>query len=264
MKHVMSKDGTPIAYERSGDGPAVILVGGLVDRTENMPLAQELAEHFTVYIYDQRGRGDSGDTQPYDVRREIEDLGAVMALAGGSAHVYGASAGGALGLEAAAAGLAIDRLAVYEVSYGITDEPEQWRQYISALETLIADGRRGDAFALFMRTAGSPEHDIESARQSPVWPSLEAVAHTLVYGAACLGDGQPPRERLAQITCPTLVLTGTELDPHMSELPPCVFQRTAAAIAEAVPAARLQILVGQNHMVEAKVLAPVLDSFFRP
>jgi pimeloyl-ACP methyl ester carboxylesterase len=153
MKHVLSSDGTPIAYERSGEGPAVILVGGLVDRTENMPLAQALAEHFTVYIYDQRGRGHSGDTQPYNVRREIEDLGAVIALAGGSAHVYGASAGGALGLEAAAAGLPIDRLAVYEVSYGITDGPEQWRQYISTLEGLIADGRRGDAFALFMRTA---------------------------------------------------------------------------------------------------------------
>jgi pimeloyl-ACP methyl ester carboxylesterase len=262
MKHVLSNDGTPIAYERSGEGPAVILVGGLVDRTENMPLAQALAEHFTVYIYDQRGRGHSGDTQPYNVRREIEDLGAVIALAGRSAHVYGASAGGALGLEAAAAGLPIDRLAVYEVSYGITDGPEQWRQYISTLEGLIADGRRGDAFALFMRTAGAPERDIESARRSPAWPSLEAVAHTLVYGAACLGDGQPPRERLAQITCPTLVLTGTELDPHMSELPPGVFQRTAAAIAEAVPAARLQALAGQNHMVEAKVLAPVLESFF--
>jgi pimeloyl-ACP methyl ester carboxylesterase len=145
MKHVVSKDGTPIAYECCGDGPAVILVGGLVDRTENVPLARALAGHFTVYIYDQRGRGSSGDTQPYDVRREIEDLGAVMALAGGSAHVYGASAGGALGLEAAAAGLAVDRLAVYEVSYGITDGPEQWRQYIRALEALIADGRRGDA-----------------------------------------------------------------------------------------------------------------------
>jgi pimeloyl-ACP methyl ester carboxylesterase len=145
----------------------------------------------------------------------------------------------------------------------MTDGPEQWRQYISALETLIAAGRRGDAFALFMRTAGSPEHDIEAARRSSAWPSLEAVAHTLVYGAACLGDGQPPTGRLAQITCPTLVLTGTELDAHMSGLPLGVFQRVAASIAEAVPTARLQALVGQNHMVEAKALAPVLDSFFR-
>jgi pimeloyl-ACP methyl ester carboxylesterase len=262
MDHVVSDDGTPIAYERSGEGPPVILVGGLVGRTENVPLAQALAEHFTVYIYDQRGRGNSGDTQPYSLRREIEDLGAVMTLAGGAAHVYGASAGGALGLEAAAAGLPIARLAVYEVSYGITDGPEQWRQYIRALEKLLADGRRGDAFALFMRTAGAPEHDIEAARRSPAWPSLEAVAHTLVYGAACLGDGQPPTERLAQITCPTLVLTGTEMDPHMSELPQDVFRRTAAALAEAVPGVRLQALAGQNHMVEAQVLAPVLDSFF--
>jgi pimeloyl-ACP methyl ester carboxylesterase len=185
MNWVTSKDGTPIAYDRRGRGPAVILTGGF-DRTENAPLAEELAACFTVYDYDQRGRGDSGDTLPYAVQREIEDLDALITVAGGSGHVYGVSAGGALALEAAAAGVAINRLAVYEVPYGFAGDAQQWRQYVDTLEALLTEGRRGDAFALFMRTAGSPEEDVVSARNSPVWPSLEAVAYTLVYGAAGL------------------------------------------------------------------------------
>jgi len=126
MSRVTSKDGTSIAYDRHGSGPAVILVGGgLVDpatgragRSENAPLARELAEHFTVYNYDRRGRGDSGDTLPYALEREIEDLEALITEAGGSAHLYGVSSGGALVLEAAAAGIAADRLAMYEVPGG--------------------------------------------------------------------------------------------------------------------------------------------------
>jgi pimeloyl-ACP methyl ester carboxylesterase len=260
VNRVTSKDGTSIAYERQGSGPAVILVG---DRSENAPLAVELAEHFTVYNYDQRGQGNSGDTPPYAVEREIEDIEALIAEAGGPAHLYGVSAGGALGLEAAAAGVAIDRLAVYEVPYGLTDTPQQWRAYVDELQALLAQGRRGDAFALFMRTAGSPEDDIAAARNSPVWPALEAIAHTRAYGAACLGDGRPPTDRLAKIEQPTLVITGTTLDPHMSRLRPAVFQQAAEAIAASIPNARRQTLQGQTHMVDAKAIAPVLDRFFR-
>lgn len=262
MQRVTSRDGTPIAYDRAGRGPAVILTGSAISRSEHAPLAAELAEHFTVYNYDQRGRGDSGDTLPYAVAREIEDIEALLAEAGGSAHLYGISAGGALALEAAAAGIAIDRLAVYEVPYCITDGPQQWRERVAELEALLAEGRRGDAFALFMRTAGSPEHDIAAARNSPVWPGLEAVAHTLAYGWACLGDGQPPTARLATITQPTLVATGTRLDPHMSELPPDAFARAAAVIAASIPHAERRSIEGQTHMVDPQALAPVLVEFF--
>lgn len=259
MNLVTSRDGTSIAYDRVGRGPAVVLIGG---REENAPLAEQLAEHFTAYTYDQRGYGASGDTQPYAVAREIEDLDALIDAAGGRAHVYGVSAGGALALEAAAAGSVIDRIAVYEVPYGLAESPDRWREYVQTLQALLAEGRRGDAFALFMRMAGSPEEDIEAARNSPIWPACEAIAHTRVYGAACLGDGQPPTARLAKITQPTLVVTGTRLDRHMSRLRPGVFQQAADAIAASVPRAQRRTLDGQTHMVDAAALAPVLVRFF--
>jgi pimeloyl-ACP methyl ester carboxylesterase len=259
---VTSKDGTAIGFDRLGNGPAVILTGGMTGRAETRPLAEELATQFTVYNYDQRGRGDSGDTAPYAVRREIEDLEALIAVAGGSAYVYGESAGGALVLEAAAAGLAIDKIAVYEVPYGFAGSPQEWLAYRARLDALLAEGRRGDAFAHFMRHAGAPEQDIEAARNSPVWPQLEAVAHILPYGAACLGDGRPPADRLAKITVPTLVATGTVIDPHMNRLPADVFDRAADAIVAAVPGARRVRIEGQTHMVDPKALASVLEWFF--
>jgi pimeloyl-ACP methyl ester carboxylesterase len=161
-----SSDGTTIAYERSGRGPAVILVGGgVADRSENAPLAAELAEQFTVHNYDRRGRGESGDVLPYAVEREIEDLEALIAEAGGSAHVYGVSSGGALALEAAAAGIAIDKLAVYDVPYNLAEDwPRRWREYVEQLGALLAQERRGDAFALFMRIADSSEEECRTFR----------------------------------------------------------------------------------------------------
>jgi pimeloyl-ACP methyl ester carboxylesterase len=260
MGRVTSRDGTSIAYDKVGQGPAVILTG---NRGENAPLAAELAERFTVYNYDQRGMGDSGDTQPYAVAREIEDIDALIEVAGGSAHLYGISAGGALALEAAAAGSTIDRLAVYEVPYGLTGGPKQWREYVDKLTALLAEGRRGDAFALFMRMAGSPAEDVAAVRVSPFWPACEAIAHTRAYGAACLGeDGEPPAARLATIGQPTLVMTGDRLDPHMAELPADAFRRAADAIAASLPNAERQTIEGQTHMVEAKAIAPALVRFF--
>jgi pimeloyl-ACP methyl ester carboxylesterase len=258
MSRVTSKDGTSIAYDRQGGGRAVILVGGgLVDpvtgragRWENAPLAAELAERFTVYNYDRRGRGDSGDTLPYALERELEDIDALVAEAGGSAHLYGVSSGGALALEAAAAGIAVDELAVYEVPYGAAG----WRAYVERLEALLAEGRRGAAVELFMRVAGASEEDIAGARSSPMWPGLEAIAHTLAYDAACLGDGQPPTARLATITRPTLVATGGGQD---------FFEQAADAIAASLPRAQRLTIEGQTHLVDPKALAPVLERFFR-
>jgi hypothetical protein len=152
MSQVTSRDGTSIAYEQLGSGPALILVGGgLDDGSENAPLALELAENFAVCNYARRGRGDSGDTMPYSLEREIDDIEALVAAAGGTAHLYGVSSGGALVLEAAAAGTAVDKLAVYDVPYNMADDwPQRWRLYVEALEAVLAEGRRGDALELFM------------------------------------------------------------------------------------------------------------------
>jgi pimeloyl-ACP methyl ester carboxylesterase len=263
MPSVTSKDGTSIAYERAGSGPAVILVGGGIDDgTENAPLVPELAEGFTVVNYARRGRADSGDTPPYDVEREIEDIGALVAQAGGSAHLYGVSSGGALALQAAAAGLPIDRIAVYEVPYNVADDwPPRWAQYRAELEQALAEDRRGDAVALFMSLADTPEDAIASMRDAPFWPGLEALAPTLAYDAACLGDGQPPRDRLAKIAQPTLVATGGGHEPDAAEWVRAL-DPAADAIAAAIPNAQRTTLDGQGHVADPKVVARLLASFF--
>jgi pimeloyl-ACP methyl ester carboxylesterase len=266
MDRVISKDGTSIAYARKGSGPAVILVGGgLVDRSENSPLAEEFASSFTTYNYDRRGRSESGDTVPYAVEREIEDIAALIAEAGGSAHLYGISSGGALVLEAAAAGVPADRLAVYEVPYQ-TDEVFQkaWRAYVEELNATLAAGNRGEAVELFMRMVGTNDEVIEGAKASEHWAGATALAHTLAYDAACIGDGPAPRERLARVTQPTLVATGDAVpDPnYMGEVPLDFFGRAADEIVAAVPNAERATLEGQWHMVDPKVLAPALERFF--
>jgi pimeloyl-ACP methyl ester carboxylesterase len=256
MNRVTSNDGTSIAYDRQGHGPAVIFVGGgLDDGSENAPLASELATRFTIYNYARRGRGHSGDTPPpYAVEREIEDIAALIAAAGGSAHVYGVSSGGMFALEAAAAGLPIDKLAVYEVPYDIAeDAPQRYRQYRARLAAALAAGRRGDAVELFMGLAGASEDDIAGARNSPYWPGLEALAHTLAYDAACYGP--PPTARLATITRPTLVLTGGGDD---------FFELAADAVAGSIPRAERRTIADQGHVADPKAIASVLERFFGP
>jgi pimeloyl-ACP methyl ester carboxylesterase len=173
----------------------------------NAPLAWELAEHFTVYNYARRGRGESGDTPPYAVEREIEDIEALITEAGGSAHLYGVSSGGALVPEAAAAGIGVDKPAVYEVPCAVAgDMPRQ--EFVEQLGPVLAEGRPGDALELFMRTMGSSDEDIAAAKNAPFWSSLQAIEHTIAYDAACMANYQPPTARLATITRPTLVITG--------------------------------------------------------
>jgi pimeloyl-ACP methyl ester carboxylesterase len=263
MTRVTSEDGTIIAYHRAGSGPPVILVGGgLVDpvtgragRWENAPLARELSEHFTVFNYDRRGREESGDTLPYALEREIEDIQALIAEAGGSACLYGLSSGGALVLEAAAAGVSAGKLAVYEVPYSIGDKAvRMWADYVDQLNRALAENRRGDAVELFMRVAGSSDEDVAGARASSIWPSLEAIAHTLAYDAACLGDGNPPVSRLARVTQPTLVATGGS-SPF--------FELSADAVAESLPRAERRTLRNQGHVADPKVVATVLTDFFQ-
>lgn len=265
MNRVTSKDGTSIAYDRTGTGPALVLVGGgLDDGSENAPLAAELAETFTVYNYARRGRGKSGDTLPYALAREIEDIEALLSAAGGTAHLYGVSSGGALTLEAGAAGVAVGRLAVYEVPYNLADDwPPRWRDYVVHLEAVLAEGRRGDALELFMQLAGSSEQEIAGARNSPFWPAIEDLAPTLAYDAACLGDGRPPTDRLARITQPTLVATGVDARLPGAAAWVLALDPAADAIAASIPNARRQTFEGQSHVADPKAVAPILEQFFR-
>ena len=256
MDTVTSRDGTTIAFDRLGDGPPVVLVsGGSVDRGSNASLAEVLARRFSVYNYDRRGRGPSGDTQPYAVQREIEDIEAVIAAAGGSAGLYGSSSGAALALEAAAAGAAVTKLALWEPPYIGEGHPRPDPDTASIYRRFVADGRRGDAVEYFMaKVVGMPAEFVEFARSQPWWPAQEALAHTLAYDAEIMGDYTIPTERIAAVTIPTLVLTGGASFDWMVE--------TGRAIVAALPNGRHQSLEGQSHDVSADVLGPVLAEFF--
>jgi pimeloyl-ACP methyl ester carboxylesterase len=259
MKKVTSNDGTEIAYDKRGNGPPVILVDGALCYRSFGPmpqLAELLAPHFTVYNYDRRGRGDSGDTQPYAVTREIEDIEALIDEAGESAFVFGTSSGACLALEAAMRlGDKIKKLAMYEPPYNSDKTVQQaWQEYRKQLAELLAANRRGDAAALFMKSVGTPDEQIDGMRHAPVWAIFESVAPTLAYDAAVLGeDRSVPVKRAAKVNIPTLMMNGTTI-PFMLD--------TAQALANAMPHAQHRTLEGQTHDVNLEVLAPVLVEFF--
>jgi pimeloyl-ACP methyl ester carboxylesterase len=255
---VTSRDGTRIVFERSGDGPALVLVdGALCCRSYGpmTPLAELLATDFTVYRYDRRGRGGSGDTSPYAVAREVEDLEAVIAAAGGSALGFGISSGGALALEAAAGGVPITRLAIYEPPLAVEPDLAESRQFADRIAELITADRRGDAVEFFLTSGGVSASAIAELRAGPSWPLWESVAPTLVYDNAVLGDGGVPRGRAATVTAPTLVANGGES--------PDFFRQAAEATAAAVPDGRHRVLAGQSWgQVAPEALAPMLRGFF--
>jgi len=260
MKQVTSKDGTTIVFDQSGKGPAVVLVDGALCYRSFGPmesLAGLLAPHFTVINYDRRGRGESGDTKPYALAREVEDIEALINEAGGSVFLFGTSSGACLALEAALKlGNKIKKLAMWEPPYNSApaDRPA-WKEYWTQLKKLVAADRRSDAAALFMQFVGTPADQIEGMRHAPMWSMFEAVAPTLVYDATCTGgeDRSVPIERAARVTVPTLVMNGTVI-PFMPE--------TAKALAKAIPHAQQRTLEGQSHDVNLQVLAPVLVEFF--
>lgn len=256
MEMTPSQDGTLIAYERQGSGPSVVLVtGALCTAAADAALAALLEPHHTVFRYDRRGRGSSGDTAPYAVEREIEDLAAVLAEAGGRACVYGMSSGAALALEAVAAGLPVDRLAVYEPPYDLDQASRAAAAPDRALlRELVAAGDRAGALRLFLTGVGVPPGTLEQMRRAPMWPGLEALAHTLAYDYEVLGEGEPPLDRLAAVARRTLVISGGAS--------PGWLRATARAVADAVPRARHRTLTGQTHEVAPQVLAPVLVDFF--
>ncbi|MFC0863865.1 alpha/beta fold hydrolase [Sphaerimonospora cavernae] len=258
---VTSADGTTIAFDRTGSGPALILVqGGFSDRSHPIwtGMAAALEPHFTVYNYDRRGRGGSGDTLPYSVDREIEDIAAIIKHAGGEALVFGGSSGGALALEAAARGLAIGKLAVYEPPYIVDDSRQPIpHDFEAQLAGLMKEGRRGDVVERFMTQAAEvPGEMVAQMRNSPYWEGMEAVAHTLVYEAAVVGPGNAlPKSRFASITVPTLVLTGENSAPWMG--------KGGAALAAAVPQGKHRIVEGQAHDASPEALAPPAIEFFK-
>ena len=257
LQSVTSKDGTTIAYDRLGDGPPVVLVsGGSVDRSSNAGLAEQLASDYTVFNYDRRGRGPSGDTQPYAVEREIEDIDAVIGAAGGAAGLYGTSSGAALALLAAAAGSPVTKLALWEPPYIVDDSrPRPPADTAKIYRDLVAQDRRGDAVEYFMaKVVGMPEEFVASARSQPWWAWTEGLAHTLAYDAEIMADYSLPVDKIKSITMPTLVLVGAASFDF--------FGPTAKAIVDALPNAEVKTLEGQEHNVDPAVLAPVLAEFF--
>ena len=195
MDQVTSKDGTTIAFDRLGEGPAVILVcGGSVDRTADAD-RRGLASDFTVLNYDRRGRGDSGDTLPYAIEREVEDIEAVIDAAGGAANLWGSSSGAVLAMIAAANGVPVTKLALWEPPFILDENPRPPADQVAQYERMVAEGRRGDAAEYFMsKVVGMPAEFVAQARNQPWWASQEAIAHTLAYDARIMGDYTIPTE----------------------------------------------------------------------
>jgi pimeloyl-ACP methyl ester carboxylesterase len=256
METVQSADGTTIAFDRSGSGPALILVlGAFCDRSTPRALADLLGERFSVFAYDRRGRGASGDTPPYAVEREIEDLAAVLAAAGGAALVFGHSSGAVLALEAAARRLPIVKLAVYEPPYIVDTTRDRPGDLEMRVGRLIAAGRRSEAVELFLVEGPQvPPEAMAMMKRSPSWPAFEEIAHTLPYDLAVCGDQSLPEKRIARIAIPTLALSGGES--------PAWARNSVDAVANAIPGARQRTLPGQTHGAADDVLAPVLFDFF--
>jgi len=255
---VTSADGTSIAFDRLGDGPPVVVVGGLFcDRGRTRDLAEQLAMRlagrFSVVNYDRRGRGDSSDTAPYRVEREIEDLGALIDATGGEAVVYGHSSGAGLALRAAASGLPISRLVLHEPPYGPDDDDSvrAARELGGRVRTAVAGGRRGEAIALFMTESGAPPDVVEAMRRDP---RFLAVAPTMPYDHEVMGDeergGTIPVDLVHTVTVPTLVIAGGAS--------PDFFRDTATRLAQLLPDASLTTLAGHDHEAPAGVVAPVV------
>jgi len=256
METVTSQDGTTIGFERLGSGPPVVLVcGGSVDRSADAAIAQELASDFTVLNYDRRGRGDSGDTLPYAIEREVEDIEAVIGAAGGSACLWGSSSGAVLALIAAESGVPVTKLALWEPPFVPEGVPRPPEDQVSQYETMIAEGRPGDAVEYFMtKVIGMPPEVVAGARTQPWWGATEALAPTLAYDARIMGDYSIPVDGAASIKVPTMVLAGGADFPWM--------RQTAETLASALPDGQVRILEGQGHDVDPHVLAPVLTEFF--
>src|SRR6266700_7174444 len=254
---VTSADGTSIGFDVFGtSGPPLIMASGAFNtRTTTEPLAAALASRFMVFNYDRRGRGESGDTPPYAVVREIEDIDALITAAGDRAAVFGYSSGATLALKAAAQGLAISKLVLYDPSFVVDESmPPPPDDLAEQLATLVKTDRRGDAVELFQtRVIGMAEAVVEQMRHAPFRPAMEAIAHTLAYESTLIGDLRLPPDLLPAISSPTLVITGADSPP--------VLQTAAHAVADGLAHGRLAVLDGQSHDINPEETAPVMTEF---
>lgn len=253
MDKVISRDGTSIAYERVGSGPALIVVDAAGNYRDFRPLpapVELLSAHFTVYVYDRRGRGASADTPPYAIEREVEDIAALIEAAGGSAFLYALSSGGLLALHAAARGLAVPRMALFEPPIEPVESPAGESAFTAEIAALVEAGRWRDAVEAFHRGIGVPE-EIIAGMAPPVWAALEAVAHTLVYDCR-LGDSMS-LPLIRSVTVPTLVIDSHGSSGDLTGM--------AAAVVEALPHGTHRRLAGEWHGVPHEALAPVLAEF---
>jgi pimeloyl-ACP methyl ester carboxylesterase len=259
----VSADGTVIAFNAWGEGEPLIIIDGATAYPAINPTNEEvgrlLSGEFRTYAYDRRGRGESTDTAPYAIAREIEDLAALIEVAGGSATVFGWSSGAVLALDAAAAGLPINRLVVFEPPFVVDDSrPPLPADYVERLDAAVADGRPGDAAELFLTAAvGMPPEAAAGVRQSEFWPILEGVAPTIAYDGRIMGttmSGNPlPRDRWASVSVPTLVMYGKSTFPSI--IP------AAHALADLLPTATLLAVEGEQHSAPAGVLAEAVRDF---
>jgi pimeloyl-ACP methyl ester carboxylesterase len=253
MHTTQSADGTTIAFDRTGSGPALVLVvGAFCNRFTTKSVSPSLASDFTVYEYDRRGRGDSGDSDAYAIEREVEDLAAIAEAAGGAPFVYGHSSGAALALEAASRGLEMRKLVTYEPPY--TGSNGNTSAFAQTLRELVRAGHPDEAAERFLALTGAPEATIEQVKASPYWPNLVGLAHTLPYDVTLGNEGIVPSERLTTITAPVLALAG-------GASPAWAFDG-ALAIASAVPDAEYRVLNGQDHNIADDVLVSVLTEYF--
>ena len=260
METTTSADGTRIAFDRLGEGPAVVLLAGATcTRGVTAPLAQALAEHLTVFNVDRRGRGDSDDRStrpPWSTEREVEDVAAVVAAAGGSAAVYGHSSGAAVALRAAGAGIGVSRLVLHDAPYNLPRAEASGPEWDARLHALLADQRPGDALAAFLTMVGMPAEMVDGMRHAPHWPALEAVAPTLAYDSAAMGDregGLVPVDLLGQVAVPSLVVVGGADHGFMIDV--------AHALVAGLPEARLAHLAGAGHDAGPDVVVPALLPF---
>jgi pimeloyl-ACP methyl ester carboxylesterase len=254
MERVESTDGTRIALDRSGSGPPlVIVVGAFCDRSTSKPLAALLGSSYTVYEYDRRGRGDSDKDVAFSVELEVEDLAVAIATAGQAPFVYGHSSGGSLALEAAARGVEMRSLAVYEPPY--TGDAHPGPQFGRQLDELVAAGRRDHAVEQWMAMTGAPAPVIESIKSGPRWTHMQALAYTLSQDLRLANNGQVPIERFAQIGAPVLAIAGGASPPWAASV--------AATLAQALPRSSEQIVEGQTHMPAEPAVVAILERFFQ-
>ncbi len=263
MQTVISKDGTKIAYETMGHGPALIIVDGALNYRDfgtGRPLAELLKQYFIVYIYDRRGRGESTDTKPFAIEREVEDLDALIKAAGGEVFVFGQSSGAVLALEAAnILGKKIKKLALYETPFVVDNTyPAMSDNYLPELKKMIAENRRGDAVKYFMKRVGVPAFFLWLFPLMPMWSKLKVIAHTLPYDIALVEPYQKgkalPKNAWNNVTMPTLVAVGGKSPAYM--------KNGLSQLAQVLPNAEHKVIEGQTHMLKPEAIVSILVKFF--